>query len=56
MKLDELMWRGIENGYRRLSTDEAEFAVYCSEMAEWVGADLRRLAGTAAEEYPEYNS
>lgn len=54
--LDELMWQGIEDGYRRLAAYEAEFAVYRSEMVEWVGADLGGLASTAAEEYPEYNS
>jgi plasmid stability protein len=54
--LDELMWQGIEDGYRRLAADEAEFATYRSETAEWIGADLGGLASTAAEEYPEYNS
>jgi plasmid stability protein len=54
--LDELMWQGIEDGYRRLAADEAGFAAYRSETAEWIGADLRGLARTAAEEYPEYNS
>jgi plasmid stability protein len=54
--LDELMWQGIEDGYRRLAADEAEFAAYGSETAEWIGADLGGLASTAAEEYPEYNS
>ena len=53
--LDDLMWQGVEDGYRRLAADEAEFAVYRRETAEWVGADLGPLAGTAAEEYPEYN-
>ena len=54
--LDELMWQGIKDGYRRLAADEAEFASYRSETAEWIGADLGGLASTAAEEYPEYNS
>jgi plasmid stability protein len=54
--LDELMWQGVEDGYRRLAADEAEFAAYRSETAEWIGADLGGLASTAAEEYPEYNS
>jgi hypothetical protein len=54
--LDELMWQGIEDGYRRLAADEAEFAAYRSETAQWIGADLGGLASTAAEEYPEYNS
>ena len=26
--LDELMWQGIEDGYRRLAADEAEFAAF----------------------------
>jgi hypothetical protein len=54
--LDELMWQGIEDGYRRLAADEAESAAYRSETDEWIGADLGGLASTAAEEYPEYNS
>ena len=54
--LDELMWQGIEDGYRRLAADEAEFAAYRSETAEWIGSDLGGLASTAGEEYPEYNS
>ena len=54
--LDDLMWQGIEDGYRRLAADEAGFASYRGEMAEWTGADLDGLAATAAEEYPEYNS
>jgi plasmid stability protein len=54
--LDDLMWQGIEDGYRRLAADEAEFAAYRDETAEWTGADLGALAATAAEEYPEYNS
>jgi plasmid stability protein len=54
--LDDLMWQGIEDGYRRLAADEAEFAAYCRETAEWIRADLGGLASAAAEEYPEYNS
>ena len=54
--LDALMWHGIEDGYRRLAADEAEFAAYRRESAEWIGADVGGLASTAAEEYPEYNS
>jgi plasmid stability protein len=38
--LDDLMWQGIEDGYRRLAADEAEFAAYRRETAEWMGADL----------------
>jgi plasmid stability protein len=54
--LDDLMWQGIEDGYRRLAANEAAFAAYCDETAAWIGADLGGLAATAAEEYPEYNS
>ncbi len=54
--LDELMWQGVEDGYRRLAADEAEFASYRAEAAEWTGADPHGLTATAAEEYPEYNS
>ena len=54
--LDDLMWQGIEDGYRRLAADEAEFAACRRETAEWIGADLGSLSSTAAEEYPEYNS
>ncbi len=38
--LDDLMWHGIEDGYWRLAADEAEFAAYRRETAEWMGADL----------------
>jgi hypothetical protein len=54
--LDDLMWQGIEDGYRKLATNEVEFAAYRDETAEWTGADFGSLATTAAEEYPEYNS
>ena len=54
--LDDLLWQGIEDGYRRLAADETEFRVYRRETAEWIGADLGGLAGSAAEEYPEYDS
>ena len=54
--LDDLMWQGIEDGYRRLAANQAEFAAYREEAAVWTGADLDGLATTAAEEYPEYNS
>jgi hypothetical protein len=53
--LDDLMWQEIEDGYRRLSADKAEFAAYRAELVEWTSAGLGRLAATAAEEYPEYN-
>ncbi len=42
--LDDLMWQGIEDGYRRLAADEAEFAAYRRETAEWMGADLRGVS------------
>lgn len=54
--LDEMMWQGIEAGYRRLAANRDEFAAYQAETAEWVSADLSDLAASAAEEYPEYNS
>jgi plasmid stability protein len=54
--LDDLMWQGVEDGYRRLAANDAEYAAYRGETAEWTGADLGGLATTAAEEYPEYNS
>jgi plasmid stability protein len=54
--LDEMMWQGIEAGYRRLAEDPAEMAAYQAEAAEWTSADLGDLAASAAEEYPEYNS
>jgi plasmid stability protein len=54
--LDEMMWQGIEAGYRKLAADREEMAVYHSEIADWTSADIGDLAATAAEEYPEYNS
>ena len=54
--LDEIMWQGIEAGYRRLTANEGELAAYRSEAADWASAGLGSLAATAAEEYPEYNS
>jgi len=54
--LDEMMWQGIEAGYRKLAADREEMAVYHSEVAEWTSAGVGDLAATAAEEYPEYNS
>lgn len=54
--LDEMMWQGIEAGYRRLATDQQEMAAYQDGAAEWTSADSSGLAATAAEEYPEYNS
>jgi plasmid stability protein len=54
--LDEMMWQGIEAGYRRLAADPAEMAAYQAETAEWTSASLDGLATSAAEEYPEYNS
>ena len=54
--LDEMMWQGIEAGYRRLAADQKEMAAYEAEAAEWTSADIGDLAVSAAEEYPEYNS
>jgi hypothetical protein len=54
--LDDLMWQCVDDGYRRLAADEAEFASYRDETVQWTGADLGGLADTAADEYPEYNS
>ena len=54
--LDEMMWQGIEVGYRRLATQREEMAAYQAEVVEWTSADLGDLAATAAEEYPEYNT
>jgi plasmid stability protein len=54
--LDEMMWQGIEAGYRRLAENREEVTAYQAEAAEWTSADLGDLAGSAADEYPEYNS
>src|SRR5580693_5828443 len=54
--LDEMMWQGIEAGYRRLATHREDMAAYQAEAAEWTSAGLSDLAVSAAEEYPEYNS
>lgn len=54
--LDEMMWQGIEAGYRRLAASSEEMAAYQAEAAEWTSADTADLAATAADEYPEYNS
>jgi plasmid stability protein len=54
--LDEMMWQGIEAGYRRLAASQAEMRAYQAEAAEWISADIPGLAVTAADEYPEYNS
>ncbi len=54
--LDDLMWQGIADGYRRLAADGAEFTAYRAETAQWTGVEVGGLATTAAEEYPEYNS
>jgi plasmid stability protein len=54
--LDEMMWQGIEAGYRRLAASPEDAAGYQAEAAEWTSADLGDLAAGAAEEYPEYNS
>ena len=54
--LDEMMWQGVEAGYRNLATRTEEMAAYRAEALEWTSAGLGELASTAAEEYPEYNS
>jgi plasmid stability protein len=54
--LDEMMWQGIEAGYRRLAESREEQAAYRGEVDEWTSAGLDDLAATAADEYPEYNS
>jgi plasmid stability protein len=54
--LDEMMWQGIEAGYRRLAANPEKSAAYLAEAGEWTSADLGDLAATAADEYPEYNS
>jgi plasmid stability protein len=54
--LDEMMWRGIEDGYRRLASRPEEMAAYQAEAISWMSADAGDLAASAAEEYPEYNS
>ena len=54
--LDEMMWQGIEAGYRRLAERREDMAEYQAEAAGWASADLGDLATTAAGEYPEYNS
>ena len=54
--LDEMMWQGIEAGYRKLAASPEDLAAYQAEVAEWTSADLGDLAANAADEYPEYNS
>jgi len=54
--MDEMMWQGIEAGYRRLAASREEMAAYQAEAAEWTSTGLGHLASTAAGEYPEYNS
>lgn len=54
--LDEMVWQRIEAGYRRLAAQQGEMAAYQAEAAEWTSADTGGLAGTAAEECPEYNT
>lgn len=54
--LDDLMWQGIEDGYRRLAATDTELAEYRAEAAEWTTPDLGGVAANAADEYPEYNS
>src|SRR4029077_7628608 len=48
--LDEVMWQGIEAGYRKLAADREEMAAYQAEITEWTSADMSDLAATAGEE------
>ena len=54
--LEEMLWQGVEAGYRRLAANREEMAAYQAETAEWIWVDAGDLAATAADEYPEYNS
>jgi hypothetical protein len=54
--MDEMMWQGIEAGYRRLAASREGMVAYQAEAAEWTSAGLGDLAATASDEYPEYNS
>jgi plasmid stability protein len=54
--LEEMLWQGVEAGYRRLAANREEMAAYQAETAEWISVDAGDLAATAADEYPEYNS
>jgi plasmid stability protein len=54
--LDEMMWQGIEAGYRRLAANQQEMTSYQAEVTDWTSADFGELGETAADEYPEYNS
>lgn len=54
--LDEMMWQGIEAGYRRLAANQQEMTSYQAEVTDWTSADFGELSETAADEYPEYNS
>jgi hypothetical protein len=53
--LDDLEWREIEAGYRRLAAQPEALAAYLAEAEEFSRLDLGELAATAAEEFPEYN-
>ena len=54
--LDEMMWQGIEAGYRRLAADQREMASYQADVTDWTSSGLGELGEAAADEYPEYNS
>jgi len=56
MAMDDMIWQGVEAGYRKLAADPAEMAAYQAEAVQWTEIDLDDLAATAAEEYPEYNT
>jgi hypothetical protein len=53
--LDDLAWQDIEEGYRRLSANEASIAAYRAESDRWLSVDLDALASGVHDEYPEYN-
>jgi len=53
--LEDLEWREIEAGYRRLAAQPEALAGYLAEAEAFSIPDLDELAATAAEEYPEYN-
>lgn len=45
--LDEMMWQGIETGYRRLAASWEDMAAYQAEAAELVGQPPMPRLGTA---------
>src|SRR5258708_12282536 len=53
--LDEMMWQGIEAGYRRLATPQEEMAAYQAEAAERTSAGLRDLPPPPPPAHPEHH-